>query len=47
MFHPREINKNIAGIINGYDNILYNEQEKEDVSDLSIPILQKKLQQIK
>ncbi len=47
MFHHREINKNIAGIINGYDNTLYNKQEKEDIYDLSIPILQKKLKQMK
>ncbi len=41
MFH------HIAGIINGYDNTLYNKQEKEDIYDLSIPILQKKLKQMK
>jgi hypothetical protein len=47
MLNHREINKNIAAIINGYDNTLYNEQVKEDISELSIPILQKKLKKIK
>jgi hypothetical protein len=47
MFNHREISENIAAIINGYDNTLYNEQEKEDLSDLSIPILEKKLKKMK
>jgi len=46
LYH-REISKNIAAIINGYDNTLYNKQDKENVSDLSIPILQKKVKKIK
>ena len=42
----REISKNIGAIINSYDNTLYNEQEKEDISNFSIPIIQKNLKKI-
>lgn len=41
------ISKTIAAIINGYDNNIYNKQEKEDVSNIPIPILQKKLKHLK
>lgn len=47
IFYSRTIDNNIAAIINGYDNTLYNEQSKEDLSDVSIPLLQKKLKKIK
>jgi hypothetical protein len=45
--YRQEIGKNISAIINGYDNTMYNEQETEDLSDLSIIILQKKLKKMK
>jgi hypothetical protein len=46
ILYRREISQNIAAIIDSYDNSLYHEQEKEDVSDLSISVLQKKLKKI-
>ncbi|CAF2712638.1 unnamed protein product [Rotaria sp. Silwood2] len=46
MLHRQEMSKNIAAIIDGYVNSIYNEHEKEDVSNLSIPIIQKKLKKI-
>ena len=41
LLYHEENSKNIAAIINGYDPVLYHEQKKENISDLSIPILQK------
>ncbi|CAF0829898.1 unnamed protein product [Rotaria sordida] len=46
MLHRQEMSKNIAAIIDGYVNTIYNEHEKEDISNLSIPIIQKKLKKI-
>ncbi len=47
LLYYQQINKNIAAIINGHEDSLYHEQENEDTSDLSIPILQKKLKKMK
>ena len=47
LLYYQQINRNIAAIINGHENSLYHEQESEDISELSIPILQKKLKKIK
>ncbi|CAF5189993.1 unnamed protein product, partial [Rotaria sp. Silwood1] len=46
MLYRQEMSKNIAAIIDGYVNIIYSEHEKEDISDLTIPIIQKKLKKI-
>lgn len=44
MFYHRQVDHNIAAIINDYDHTLYNE---ENISDLSISILEKKFRKIK
>ncbi|CAF4673776.1 unnamed protein product [Rotaria sp. Silwood1] len=46
MLYRQEMSKNIAAIIDGYVNIIYSEHEKEDISDLTIPIIQKKLKKM-
>ena len=46
LLHRREISKNIAAIVDSYDDNLYNEQAKEDVSHLSMLLLQKKMKKI-
>ncbi len=47
LLYYQQINKNIAAIINGHEDSLYHEEENEDISDLSIQILQKKLKKMK
>ncbi|CAF3827340.1 unnamed protein product [Adineta steineri] len=46
MLSRQEIGKNIAAIINSYEHTLYNKQEKEDLSNLSNSLIQKKLRKI-
>ncbi|UJR31385.1 hypothetical protein I4U23_018879 [Adineta vaga] len=46
MSYQQDLSKNITAILNGYDHNLYNEQEMEDLSNLSLVILQKKVKKL-
>ena len=43
----QQINRNIAAIINGFESSFYDEDDGEDVFDLSDEILAKKLKKLK